>query len=317
MKRILALVVTVFVLGAIYWSLDLQAFFQIFRRSNVLWLSVAVALTVPITLTLGWRFRALMPEHNRVTLAESNRLILASSVLNMVLPSKMGDVAKAVFLRKRGAMNGSLALSLVIFERACDVLSLLFWCLCGLILYNRPEPIFRVVAVAVGGVFVFGIWLLASKSFATKFFSFIRKASPAKFRSSIESLEVAWETMHGHFWRDRRSLLVISSISVFLWLLHILQIWTFIFALRAWTPFIPHVALSMLSLLVGLLPVTFAGIGTRDAAIIVLYQPYFSTEVGAALGLLCTMRYVIPALVGLPYLERYLAGAKDNSAVIR
>ena len=73
----------------------------------------------------------------------------------------------------------------------------------------------------------------------------------------------------------------------------------------------------MLSLLVGLLPVTFAGIGTRDAAIIVLYQPYFSTEVGAALGLLCTMRYVIPALVGLPYLERYLAGVKDNSAVIR
>jgi uncharacterized protein (TIRG00374 family) len=316
MKRILALAVTVVILGAIYWSLDIRAFLQVFRSSDVVWLSVAVALTVPITLTLAWRFRALMPEHNRVTLAESNRLILASSVLNMVLPSKMGDVAKAVFLRNRGAMNGSLALSLVVFERACDVLSLLFWCLLGLVLYNRPEPVFRVVTLAVGGAFLFGIWLLASKSFAARVFSFIRKAAPTKVQSSIESLQVAWETMHGHFWRDRRSLLMISSISVFLWLLHIMQIWTFIFALRAWTPFIPHVALSMLSLLVGLLPITFAGIGTRDAAIIVLYQPYFPTEVGAALGLLCTMRYVIPALVGLPYLERYLAGVKDKSAVI-
>jgi hypothetical protein len=40
--------------------------------------------------------------------------------------------------------------------------------------------------------------------------------------------------------------------------------------------------------------------------LIVLYQPYFAAPVAAALGLLCTTRYLIPALAGLPFLHRYV-----------
>ena len=64
---------------------------------------------------------------------EANRLILVASVLNLVLPSKMGDIAKAWFMNDRGHLEGSLALSLVVFEKACDMLSLLLWCVFGLI----------------------------------------------------------------------------------------------------------------------------------------------------------------------------------------
>jgi hypothetical protein len=55
----------------------------------------------------------------------------------MVLPSKMGDIAKAYFMRDRGHLEGSLALSLVVFEKACDMLSLLLWCVFGLFLIRR------------------------------------------------------------------------------------------------------------------------------------------------------------------------------------
>ncbi|MEL6788790.1 MAG: UPF0104 family protein, partial [Cyanobacteria bacterium J06607_15] len=54
----------------------------------------------------------------------------------------------------------------------------------------------------------------------------------------------------------------------------------------------------------------FAGIGTRDAAIIYFYQDYLSEATGAALGLLCTSRYFIPALIGLPFLGQMLGAAK-------
>jgi hypothetical protein len=54
------------------------------------------------------------------------------------------------------------------------------------------------------------------------------------------------------------------------------------------------------------LPLTFAGVGTRDAALIIFYQPYLNPPVAAALGLLCTVRYILPALAGLPLLGRYL-----------
>jgi uncharacterized membrane protein YbhN (UPF0104 family) len=116
--------------------------------------------------------------------------------------------------------------------------------------------------------------------------------------------------MQDYFWADRGRLLRIASTSVFLWFLHLLQIWLFILALKAWTPFVTNLGLAPLALLGGLLPLTFAGIGTRDAAIVVFYHPYFGAPTAAALGLLCTARYLLPALGGLPFLGHYLAGLR-------
>lgn len=49
------------------------------------------------------------------------------------------------------------------------------------------------------------------------------------------------------------------------------------------------------------IPLTFAGVDTRDAALILFYQPYFDEATGAALGLLCKLRYFLPAIIGLPF----------------
>ena len=81
--------------------------------------------------------------------------------------------------------------------------------------------------------------------------------------------------------------------------------------LIAWVRFITNLALSSLAILAGLLPLTFAGVGTRDAALVYLYQPYFSASVGAALGILCTSRYFIPALVGLPFLNQMMSAVRQ------
>lgn len=116
--------------------------------------------------------------------------------------------------------------------------------------------------------------------------------------------------MHDYFWGDKTQLLIVSVTSIFLWFLHLLQIWLFILALKAWTPFLVNLALSPLSILAGLLPLTFAGVGTRDAALIFFYQPYFDAATGAALGLLCTSRYFLPAIIGLPFLGQMMGAAK-------
>ena len=59
------------------------------------------------------------------------------------------------------------------------------------------------------------------------------------------------------------------------------------------------------------MPLTFAGVGTRDAALIAFYKPYLNAPTAAALGLLCTSRYLLPALGGLPFLGKYLTTIKQ------
>ncbi len=306
MKRLISLLVSLAILAIIYWRMDFTRMGPVFRDCDPLWLVLSLGLVVPLTLMTAWRLDQLMPGGVRLGIGESNRLILVASVLNLVLPSKMGDLAKAWFIKERGHTSASLAFALVVFEKTCDLLSLLLWCAFGLLLYPQKDALFWIMTACVTGGLVSGLALLGSPALAELAFRTGARLVPAKAQAKLEQLRAAWREMHDCFWRDRARLALVSTTSVFIWFLHLLQIWMFILALRAHTPFLANLALAPLAILAGLLPLTLAGIGTRDAALILFYHPYLSAPTAAALGILCTMRYLLPALGGLPFLSRYL-----------
>ncbi len=314
MKKLVSLIVSVGILALIYWKIGPEHRHQllaIFANCNRPWMAMSLGMVVPLTLFTSWRLQQLMPKAGQLSFGEANRLILVASVLNMILPSKMGDIAKAYFLRDRGHLNGSLALSLVIFEKSCDMLSLLLWCVFGLALYPRKDGIFWTLTAAVSGMLVMGCLLLGSKGFASFFFGLAGRLAPGKIGAKVGKLAGSWGEMHDYFWASKTRLLKVTVTSVFIWFLHLLQIWMFILALKASVPFLSNLALSPLAILAGLLPVpTFGGAGPRDGALIALYAPYFATPVALALGLLCTARYVLPAIGGLPFLGQYIGVVK-------
>jgi len=321
MKRLISIGVSLVILLLIYWKIDFAGLVQVFRECDRLWMAISLGMVIPLTMVTSWRLQQLMPSSpdasRSLGFGEANRLILAASSLNMVLPSKMGDIAKAYFMRDRGHLTGSLALSLVVFEKACDMLSLLLWCAFGLMIYPQKDVFFWLMTVSVATGLLLGLLLLGSPAFAQFFFGKAHGIAPKKVKLKINKLSHSWKEMHDYFWGDRRRLLTISLTSIFIWFLHLLQIWFFILALNAWAPFLANLALSPLAILAGLLPLTFAGVGTRDAALIALYQPYFSAPVAAALGLLCTSRYLLPAIGGLPFLGQYLKLAQDVRAATK
>lgn len=318
MKRLISIAVSLLILAVIYSKIDFSRLIQVFQNCSILWMTVSLSMVVPLTLITAWRLQQLMPPGTRLGFAEANRLILAASTLNMVLPSKMGDIAKAYFMKQRGHLDGSLSLSLVVFEKACDMLSLLLWCVFGLMLYSDKNWLFWLMTGCVAFGLLTGLLLLSSRKFAQLFFilcnMFIERLpfrnSAKKMKLKLEKLRISWGEMHEYFWCDKKQLLKITVTSIFIWFLHLLQIWFFILALKVWTPFIANLALSPLAILAGLLPLTFAGVGTRDAALIAFYQPYFNAPTAAALGLLCTSRYLLPAIGGLPFLGQYLTAIR-------
>lgn len=312
LKRFISIFVSVAILFYIYSQIDVANLLQVLQNCDRIMLAISLGMVVPITLVTSWRLQQLVPQQS-LGFLEANRLILGASVLNMILPSKMGDIAKSYFMSERSNLSASLALAISIFEKACDLLSLLLWCVFGLILYPAKDSLFWIMTVGVAGGLGLGLLLLSSQSFANLFFSLAIKFTPKAVGKKLQKMQNSWVEMHNYFWGDKQQLWLITSTSIFIWFLHLLQIWLFILALKAVVPFLVSLALSPLSILAGLLPLTFAGIGTRDAAIIYFYQDYFNQATGAALGLLCTSRYFIPALIGLPFLGQMLGAVKKLS----
>lgn len=315
MKRIVSIIVSLLILGLLYWKIGPENRAQllaIFRNCDPLWMTLSLGMVVPLTLFTAWRLQQLMPSRGQLPFGEANRLILVASVLNMVLPSKGGDIAKAWFMKDRSNISGSLALSLVVFEKSCDMLSLLLWCVFGLFLYPQKDAVFWTMTAGVASMFTLGVLLLGSVKFAQFFFGLGQRFAPGKMKEKFAKFGASWGEMHEYFWSSKARLITVTVTSVFIWFLHLLQIWLFILALRAWVPFVTNLALSPLAILAGLLPIpTFGGAGTRDGALVALYAPYFAAPTALALGLLCTARYILPALGGLPFAGHYLAAAKS------
>ena len=306
MKRLISIIISLIILVLIYGRIDLAKLVEALQNSHASWMVVAIAMTIPTVMLSAWRLQQLIPSGKRLPFGEAIRLTLAASGLNLVLPSKMGDIAKAYFIQQRGYLTGSLALSLVIFEKACDMLSLLVWCVFGLILYTNKDGLFWALTGCVTLGLGLGLLLLGSERFARLFFNLGRRFAPGRFRSKLENLQGSWLEMHTYFWQDQTRFSRVFGISLLIWFLHLSQIWLFILALRAWVPLLTNLALAPLAILAGLLPLTFAGVGTRDAAVILFYNPFLTTPTAAALGLLFTLRYLLPGLGGLPFLSQYM-----------
>jgi uncharacterized protein (TIRG00374 family) len=310
LKRLVSIVVSLGILAVLYWKIDFAKVVPVFTHCDVAWLVASLLMVVPLTLLTAFRLCQLMPRGggaHPLGFLESNRLILLASVLNLVLPSKMGDMAKSVFMADRGHLRGSLALALVVFEKACDMLSLLVWCVLGLALYKEKDAMFWLLTAAIVAGFLGLALLLGSTHFARLCFGLGEKFAPGKVKAKIANLHASWIEMHGYFWQDKAKLTRIAANSLFIWFLHLVQIWMFTVAIRASVPFLDNLALSPLAILAGLLPLTFAGVGTRDAALVFFYAPYMAAPVAAALGVLCTLRYVLPAILGLPFLGPAIA----------
>jgi len=101
--------------------------------------------------------------------------------------------------------------------------------------------------------------------------------------------------------------------SLLLWLAHLFQIWLFTVALSLHIPFTVCASLSAIALMAGQLPLTVAGLGTRDVALVVLLAAYVAPESAAAMGVLISTRNFLPPLIGLPFMRPYMASVIEDA----
>jgi uncharacterized protein (TIRG00374 family) len=304
-KRLVSVVVSCLLLGLIYWKIDRTQLWEAMRRADPAWLLGSISMFVPLTMVSAWRLHRLAFRHEALDFAESARLTLVASTLNLVLPSKMGDVLKAVFMQRKAGMEGALPWALVIFEKGCDMLSLWFWAVLACLFLGSVYVWALPAGILIGMGLVFGIALLMSRRTCETLFKILAAAPlPAKFQGKLGALRESLNYLRMELRGRPARVVEVAMISAALWFFHLLQIWMFTLALGAEVPVLDNMALAALGILAGLLPLTFAGVGTRDAAVIYLYAPFMNSGAAAVLGLLCTSRYLMPALVGVPFLSR-------------
>lgn len=289
-----ALVLGLAILVVLYWQIGWSKIAGAMDQADPVLFGVALVFFVPQVLVTTWRWQLIGGTAVRLGFWEACRMVLAGSSLNVILPSHLGDMCKGLMLGDKARHGVAGGLGLAMLEKLMDTLGLAVVLVVAGVFAPKPTTLVLLfwAATCVGAVVLVVLlhWMRPVRLLPER----------RIFAALARGLNAACEVRHRPAaWTG--SLLL----SVLLWVLHIGQIYVFYLAVagaRAADGAGPMPAAEIfmrvpMAIFIGLLPLTLAGIGTRDGALALLIEP---KPVALLVGLFCTLRYIVVAVLGVP-----------------
>jgi uncharacterized protein (TIRG00374 family) len=310
MKRLLALLVSALIMTAIFRGIDRAAFGRHLQEADPGLALLALALFAPQIALSAYRWRRMTARMAPASMREAAALVLAASALNIFLPSKMGDLAKALFLKRQGKLGLSRGTNVVVFERYLDLCALALVTLLG-IFCSRPWSQVSWAGLGVAALLLAPLAFFFRKEFDGLFK--LRVPGAGRLAGKAANLVAEARAYLDELRQNKAELFFLFALSLCLWFLHLIQFHVVFAALGAGVSVFDVFRLVPLAILFGLLPVTVAGVGTRDAALLYLFHGLADPALVAGVGLFGSLRYLVPGVLGLPFLNAYIL--RDEDAV--
>ena len=255
----------VVVVAAIWWAGPAKVW-AVLSNVNLRFVVAAVALAVPLAIIKGIRWQILLHSYDvELTFHESASMYATGMVLSAVTPGRVGDMVKIVMLIKKGCSIGK-AIASNIFDRLFDVAFVLFAGYGGMWYFSRN---FTSQLQIVNIIFIIVLVLLivfALKRHLIKKLAI--KLIPGQYRpAAVES----WNEIIGSLLKNKaRRIFWLVVWTILFWLVQFYAIYLCSLAVQVDISFIYLTACAAVAMVLSLLPITVAGVGTRDATYILL-----------------------------------------------
>ena len=300
-KKTANFLLRILIVGAcLYYSfrgVDFIELAQAFGRFDAL----AVVGTTLISLLGYWAMALRMNFLSGYTCGNWTGLktFLLSMAVNNVVPAKLGELAKAFYLRKECGYSISQSISMVFWERFFDLNAILAM---GLVVafHFRLKMAFFPLAIGVGSIWVCLFFVRKWPEKAERLIAFIPFERLREF-----IIEVKLQLVHGV---TLRYLIVLGFYTALVWLLYAIPTFLTIFWVAGLKLTMGQaLAVFILSALGMAMPSTPGAVGVFEAAIVFGLNHLFNVdkELALAIGLLIHMMQYIPTTTaGLVVLAR-------------
>lgn len=307
MKTALAFLLSILMMAFIFSRFHFSEFQTYLTQMDIFILTLAVLLFIPQVVLSAYRWQVMMKKRVRLSFWTSVKLILAASAINILIPSRVGDLSKAYFGGRDGSFDMKRGMNVVLFEKYMDLFSLSVVIVTGILCAPQWDKL-NLAGLGFSGAMLSIFPIL----YFVKLEKFLRRQffEKNKLLFKIKNFLLDTHAYLDEIKNDKPQLIFIVLLSVVLWFLHLGQFYLMFLALHSQVSPFDVFRLVPLAILVGLIPLTLAGMGTRDGAMIYLFQPYEKPALIVGVGLFASLRYFVPGILGLPFLNRYLVKAK-------
>jgi uncharacterized protein (TIRG00374 family) len=243
-------------------SIEWSKLFSSITHINIFFFILIIVLAPFHLITRAWRWKYLiLPEKKDVKLYNLVAGQAVGFTVTLILPGRLGEIVKPLFLAKKENLNAGFALGTVVVERLFDIIAMVFLLAVFLLaqpLYQSAFPLnpsderwlFSFGLLGLGFdliVFLIVLGLHFFKSRTLKMLAFLFRPLPKNVGHKIHRL--IEEFIQGlRFFRSVKDLLRFFALSLVVWLAIIGYYWLFFLAFRepqAYYKVIPYVFLTM------------------------------------------------------------------------
>lgn len=288
-KRAIPIALTAIILLWLGTKVEWRGVATHMREARPAPLALACLLTLyfPLLSAVRW-WAVLRGTGARVPLRKCLVLVMASWPIGTLTPAKAGDFVKPMGISSRVPLD--VGIGTVLAERVVDVGVLGAYALLSGALAEIPVALLLGALALGAAVFAFPGAQLAAMLLPAR-----KDGLARKLRALLYVLP--------RLARKPRMLALCIGASALNWWLSMAQLALLLEAFRAPVPMVPVMAVLPVATFAGLLPVTIAGAGTRDAVLIALVPGASDAAVFAAGAVYTLTGYFALGALGLPFLR--------------
>ncbi|MGE9294029.1 MAG: lysylphosphatidylglycerol synthase transmembrane domain-containing protein [Puniceicoccales bacterium] len=261
-------------------------------RMEVGWFLTAIALTIPLSLLFTYRFHVILRDCGiGLSFGKCFRYYLLGQYYGFITPGKIGSFYRIYLIKDGEGVPLKHSFWAVVTDRIADIFGMGALACVGCVIIFPYTPVFFWVFLGMGLLALLLIYAMVQRKRVSKLLRYI---VPAKFHQDYLSKDDLIVLP------SPSRLLVIAAISLLCWGGIFFQGWIVVRAYTTAFPAADYILVAPIASIIGLIPVSVSGFGTRDSVYIYLLSIYGIGETMAlTLSLLCYfVNAAIPSITG-------------------
>jgi len=263
----------IIILIYIIYSLDFEEIKNAFLSIKPIFIAISLLLTIPRLLLRNYVWQIIIKEQKiKLSFLKSMKILLIGYFYGSITPGYIGRMARIIYVKdKTDDPYGKLFVNTFI-ETIVNTLSLYIMLVIGAFFIIEQIPIiFNAVVIWVIFSAVTLLYLVNKDRGERLFFTLIKYLIPKKSKISINKFV---ETFYKDF-PNLKKLIIPVFIGLSSWIIMFSQYYILVIALEVEIPYEYFIFLFPVANVISFIPITFAGLGTRELSAIFIFSTLF------------------------------------------
>jgi uncharacterized protein (TIRG00374 family) len=290
-------------------GIDIPSTLRIISSADIPLLVFVFLINIPNLLIKSHKWRIFINSYDvKISLHKATSAWLAGFFLGLVTPGRVGDFSRGYYVKEQVPLGK--AMTTVAVDRVIDLFVLFSLAIIGIIalfsmlLVNESFSFLLVAFITFFALFIFGTFAMTRKDLMrTLARPFFNRLIPRRYKNRLSiTFNDFYEGLDSL--KKNRVIFIISLIlSFFSFFVIMCQSYLIALALKIPVSLTFILAIMPVIILIDALPISFSGIGTRDAALIFLFSLVgIAAESAISFSLIILFfNYIVFAFIGFLY----------------